>query len=121
LTVPPVPSFGHRKNYSDAKAFAQALHMYTDVLDRSQLLGVISQLAGLLSGFFGLLAAQMTVLLVGVCLSRDDAASTDDTARVLVEHSANTSAFCTVKPVHLFGLSTLSVYQDRCAQMSASL
>jgi hypothetical protein len=26
--------------------------MYTDVLDRSQLLGVISQLAGLLSGFY---------------------------------------------------------------------
>jgi hypothetical protein len=40
------------QNYTDAKAFAQALHMYTDVLDRRQLVEVIAQLAGLLSSFY---------------------------------------------------------------------
>jgi hypothetical protein len=39
------------QNYTDAKAFAQALHMYTDVLDRRQLVEVMAQLAGLLSSF----------------------------------------------------------------------
>jgi hypothetical protein len=48
----PVPSFGHRRTTPMPKAFAQAPHMYTDVLDRRQLVEVIAQLAGLLSSFY---------------------------------------------------------------------